>query len=97
MVLLASHFVIEDIRISLKEKDMEESQKVFEKFYQRYFNDIELKKIYNEFIMLNLKVGKLKPKPKNLTQILESLEKLRNSRKVITSGGSDLWFKDVRP
>lgn len=85
--MLASHYVIEDI---LKKWDnLDELKEEFAKFSQRYSQDEEFQKIYQEF-------KKIKGK-KDLKKIKEKLESLRNVRQIDSSGGAkDLPYADRR-
>ncbi len=91
-MVLASHYVIKNICLILEQEDMDNVNAALDKFSKRYVDDLELHLLYNEF----LKYLETRNK-EDLVKIKAALVKLMVARKTETSGGSKLWFKNVRP
>lgn len=83
-MVLANSYVIEHICEAL-EKNKEEGERVFKKFLQRYSEDPTLTKLYQKF------------RQEKIDEVRESLEKLKNSRKLRVSGSGALWYNNRRP
>jgi predicted RNase H-like nuclease (RuvC/YqgF family) len=87
--MYASHYVIE--KILSKWDNLEELKEEFGKFSQRYSQDGEFRRIYQEF------KETLKKEPKELGKVKRELESLRNTRKMDSSGGTrDLPYSNRR-
>ncbi|HEX54853.1 MAG: hypothetical protein DRO90_02240 [Candidatus Altiarchaeales archaeon] len=91
-MITASYYVIRNISDALEKKDLTEVKEIFEKFMERYRNDLELRRICEEF-MEYLESGD----EEILEKIKEDLEKLRNARRIRSQGGTGLWHRDRRP
>jgi len=87
---LASHYVFKEMVNALK--NPKTARDVFEKFYKRYQDDIELVDVCKRFREY------LKSKDSaELKGIRKTLKELRETRREETSGGNDLWYTDRRP
>jgi len=87
--ITASHYVLNDILLTLESGDIEGLQRVCQKYMSRYDNDDELVRVCN---MVNTpKVGR-----KTIQDMKYMLEDLIDLRRLDNSGGTDLWFSDRR-
>ncbi len=95
-MVYASYHVIKDILEIIEEKDLDKLQRECAKFCKRYPNDREL----HELICgLDSKLSEyiVSKDEKTLEDLKSKLKDLVNIRKIETSGGDKLWFKDRRP
>lgn len=90
-MILASHYVIEDLLHILEDGDIEEIRKICEKYCRRYKNDSDLIRICNMILDLEEEAG-----DEILEDIKSRLKELSNTRRLETSGGTRLWFEDRR-
>jgi len=87
---LASHYVLKDMLSSLD--DTKGARNIFDKFCNRYSDDIEITSICKKFRKY------LKSKDsKSLEDIKRHLKELVDGRSRETGGGELLWYKDRRP
>ena len=91
-MITASHYVIKNISVVLETKDLIDAREVFEKFSTRYSADRELQEIWDEFREYLQSM-----EDEKLDNIKSTLEKLKNIRRLETSGGTDIWFTGTRP
>lgn len=95
-MVYASYHVIKDILEIIEEKDLDKLQKECAKFCKRYPNDGELHElICTADSKLSEYIVSKDEKP--LEGLKSKLKDLVNIRKIETSGGDKLWFKDRRP
>ena len=94
-MVLASHHVIRDILEIVESGDLKELQDMCTKFCKRYPEDGELHRI---ICGVDSKISEymLSRDKKALEDIKAELTELMNIRKMETSGGERLWFKDRR-
>ncbi|HIE34414.1 MAG TPA: hypothetical protein EYP86_04685 [Candidatus Altiarchaeales archaeon] len=91
-MITASHYVIRNLSEVLEKKDLIEAKEAFEKFLARYENDRELKEVCDKFMLY------LESRDKEvLSKIRSDLEKLKNTRRIRSQGGSGLWQRNRRP
>lgn len=95
-MVLASHHVIRDILEAVEGSDLEKLEDECLKFCERYPKDDELHRIIcGDDSMLS---SYLSSRDDKLLERLKSeLQELLNVRKIESSGGEKLWFKDRRP
>lgn len=87
--IIASHYVLNDILLTLESGDIEDLRRVCEKYVSRYDNDDELIRVCS--MVSGPKVGR-----KTLDDMRCMLEELIDVRRLENSGGTDLWFSDRR-
>jgi len=91
-MITASPYVIKNMSRILEKKDLIETKEVFEKFLMRYENDEELRVICDNFMeYISTRDQEM------LSRIRSKLEKLKNTRKLGTHGGTELWYRNRRP
>jgi hypothetical protein len=92
---LASYHVLRGIVEIVERGDMGELQDVCAKFCERYPNDRELHKITCE---VDSKISEylITKDEKLLDDVKAELTRLINIRKMETTGGDRLWYKDRR-
>ncbi|MEA3254890.1 MAG: hypothetical protein U9Q22_03530 [Candidatus Altiarchaeota archaeon] len=89
-MILASHYVIEDLLYMLKSGDLKRTKKLCEKFGSRYKNDSDLLRICNMVLVPEEVDDKL------LEDVQSRFKELSNARRLETSGGTRLWFEKRR-
>ena len=88
-MIIASHYVLNDILLTLDTGEAEDIRRVCNKYVSRYENDDALIRVCN--MALGSKVGK-----KAIEDMRCMLEELIDIRRLENSGGTDLWFSDRR-
>ncbi len=87
--IIASHYVLNDILLTLDTGELEDIRRVCNKYVCRYGNDDALVRVCN--MALGAKVGR-----KALEDMRCMLEELIDIRRLENSGGTELWFSDRR-
>ncbi len=95
-MVLASYHVIRDVLEIIESSDMEKLQDMCAKFCKRYPEDEEFRKIICGAVS-KLSEYMLSRDETVLGDIKSELRELMNIRKMETSGGDRLWYKDRRP
>jgi len=95
-MVLASHHVIGDILEIIEGGDLRELRDICTKFCERYPLDEDLRRI---ICGADSKISEylISRDERILEDIKSELWELMNIRKMETSGGERLWFKDRRP
>jgi len=91
-MILASHYVIKEIRRMLEVYNGAGVKERCEKFSRRYAYDKELKNICDK-----LEHAVESRDEKWIERLVNELKKLENIRKIETSGASELWLRERRP
>ncbi len=90
-MITASPYVIKNMSRVLEKKDLIETKEVFEKFLMRYKDDRELRVICDDFMeYISTRDREM------LSRIRSRLEKLRDTRRLETNGGTELWYENRR-
>ena len=89
-MILSSHYVIKDVMHTIQRGDAGEIRKACEKYAGRYQHDEAFVGICNAL----MEVEELNEKDQQET--LTKLQDLLSVRKVDSSGGTGLWFSDLR-
>ncbi|RLI92088.1 MAG: hypothetical protein DRO89_02710 [Candidatus Altiarchaeales archaeon] len=90
-MIKASPYVIRNMSRVLEKKDLIETREVFEKFLTRYKEDRELQRICDDFMeYISTRDREI------LSRIRSRLEKLRDTRRLESSGGTGLWYGNRR-
>ena len=87
--IIASHYVLNDILLTLDTGEMDDIRRVCEKYVSRYDNDDALIRVCS--MALGSKVGR-----KAIEDMRCMIEELIDIRRLENSGGTDLWFSDRR-
>ena len=87
--IIASHYVLNDILLTLDTGELDDINRVCEKYVSRYDNDDALIRVCR--MASGSRVGK-----KDIADMRCILEELIDIRRLENSGGTDLWFSDRR-
>jgi hypothetical protein len=87
--IIASHYVLNDILLTLESGELEDLRRVCQKYVSRYDNDDELIRVCS--MVDSSKVGR-----KTIEDMRCMIEDLIDTRRLESSGGTDLWFSDRR-
>jgi len=88
--IFASHYVINDILMTVERGDLEDIRRICDKYVSRYKSDDELFAVCNR-IIFEKEIGK------DVIEALKAgLKELSGTRRLEGSGGTNLWFNDRR-
>ncbi len=88
--IFASHYVINDILMTIERGDLEDVRRICDKYVSRYKSDDELFQICNR-ILFEKEISQ-----DVVEEISSGLKALSSIRRLEGSGGSNIWFSDRR-